>query len=113
MKYISTFLTNQKSILSDIYYCKIATIYCCRSCRNNWREERTDRLLINKGIITDKLAELSSEKDSDVELNCDKCEGPRDCTEKTVIDSPPHVLKIRLQTQDSELNYNKTKQQKL
>ena len=91
-------IANQKSILSDIFYCKLATIYCCKNCPNEWRDGETTRLLVNKGNITDKLAELSSEKDVDCPRTCEKCQVQGDCTEKTVIDSPPHVLQIRLQT---------------
>ena len=35
---------------------------------------------------------------SDVKRTCKKCDKLQDCTERTVIDSPPHVFQLRIQT---------------
>ena len=91
-------MSNRTSILSDIYYCDTATIYRCKTCGNKWQFRTTQHLLLNKGCITDKLAEMSEEKDIDYPRTCRKCTHRGNSTEKTVIDTPPHVLQIRLQT---------------
>ena len=92
--------SNKKSVISDIYSSKIATIYHCKFCGNEWRNVGTEQLLLYKNgqteNITDKLAEMSKEKDVHGPRTCEKCNVQRDATGKRVIDSPPRNLTIRM-----------------
>ena len=46
-----------------------------------------------------RLNHLTNNKTvSDVKRTCEKCAKQQDCTERTVIDSPPHVFQLRIQT---------------
>ena len=96
--HISDKLVDSKkdSILNDIYGSKIANIFRCKSCNNEWRTVTTEHLLLNKGDIKDQLLEKSTEKDCDVKRTCEKCNKLKDCAEKTVINCPPHVLSVKL-----------------
>ena len=92
---------NQQSVMSDIYSSKLKTIYRCTSCDYTWNDRaRNEGLILPKReqreCISKKLAELSSEKVSDVKRTCNKCRGKRYCTERTVIVSPPRVVKIKI-----------------
>ena len=90
--------SNNKSVMSDIYSSKIATIYHCKSCGNEWRNVGTEKLLLCKNgkteNITDKLAEMS--KDVGCPNTCEKCNVQGNSTEKRIIDSPPRNLTIKI-----------------
>ena len=98
-------ISNKKIILDDLYNCKVATIRCCKSCGNEfWRYVTSEYLILNKGSVTDKLAEMCKEKDElHYTFSCEKCED-QSVIKKRVIDSPPHILRIRLTTKISELS---------
>ena len=87
-------------VLSYIYSSKLKTIYRCRSCSYKWNDRLIKNLILPKRgqreCISDKLAKFSSEKVSDVKRTCNKCRGKRYCTERTVIVSPPRVVKIKI-----------------
>ena len=89
----------KNSVLWEIFHTKLAEVYRCKQCRHERRVSKTEQLyLIKGGSVTDKLAELTGEKDCDVKRTCEKCRGKRDFTEKTVVERPPHVLQIRMKS---------------
>ena len=100
--------SRNKSILDDIYSSKLKNIYCCKDCNNEWHNVTTERLLVSKGNLPDQLAELSKETKSDVRRTCDKCGEQRDCTEKTVIVRPPHVLQIKINIKSTRYGGERT-----
>ena len=91
--------SNKNSILRDIFYTKLAEVYTCKHCGTERRVPKTQQVILTKGDVTENLNDLSRDKDCDVERSCDRCQTKRRFTEKTVIESPPHVLQISLQSE--------------
>ena len=98
---------NKNSIIRDIFYSKIAEVYRCKHCSNEFRFTKTEQVFLNKGNIVENLAEMSTEKDFGPQRECEKCKVKRDHTEKIVFESPPHVLQISFKPQKGESWFNR------
>ena len=87
---------SRNKIMYDVFFTEVARVTRCKTCDHEWSSVVQDRILLFKGSLMKRLADWSRAEDLDGKRTCDKCEVLKDCTEKTVIDSPPHVLWIKI-----------------
>ena len=87
---------NTKSVIEEIFDSKVLTVYKCKTCDHEWRFAFHWRNDCKRGDVRQRLAEMCGEKDCDTKRTCEECNALRECTERTVIRSPPQILSLRV-----------------